>query len=130
MEKFAQAIAKLKFNADGLIPTVVVDTDGRVIMVAYMNAESLARTLETRRTHFWSRSRGRYWAKGETSGHVQHLDAIYVDCDMDTLLVEVTQEVAACHEGYYSCFYRRLNDEGQWEIIADKVFEPDDKYST
>ncbi len=130
MEKFDQAIDKLKFNADGLIPAVVIDAEGKVLMVAYMNAESLARTLETGRTHFWSRSRGKYWAKGESSGHVQHVRVVYTDCDMDTLLVEVDQNVAACHKGYYSCFYRRLNDEGKWEVIADKVFEPKDKYST
>lgn len=95
----------LKWNADGLIPAVVQDLrSGQVLMVAYMNAEALQRTLATGRTWFWSRSRGQLWNKGESSGHVQHVRELRTDCDGDTLLVLVEQVGVACHEGSHSCF--------------------------
>jgi phosphoribosyl-AMP cyclohydrolase len=97
-------------------------------MVAYMNAASLRETIATGKTHFWSRSRQTYWMKGESSGHTQDVRAVYTDCDKDTLVIEVTQHGAACHEGYRSCFYRRLDDEGRWQIVAEKVFDPDEVY--
>ena len=129
MTQLQQTISELKYGADGLIPAVIVDADSKaVLMFAYMNETSLAETVRTGKTHFWSRSRKKYWMKGESSGHTQHVRAIYTDCDSDTLLVEVTQDGGACHEGYFSCFYRRLNDEGRWDIVADKVFEPRDVY--
>ena len=115
-----------QFDDDGLIPAVCVDAGTRqVLMVAYMDAESVLKTLRTGRTHFWSRSRRKHWMKGESSGHVQDVKAVYTDCDMDTLVIEITQHGAACHEGYYSCFYRRLDADGRWETIARKVFDPD-----
>ena len=129
MRKLEETISTLKFNDAGLIPAVVVDTENKqVLMVAYMNAESLKRTVETGRTHFWSRSRGKFWMKGESSGHTQEVQAIYTDCDADTLLIEVIQHGAACHKGYRSCFYRKLTDEGQWETVAEKVFDPEAVY--
>ncbi len=97
-------------------------------MVAYMNAASLLDTIKTGKTHFWSRSRQKYWMKGESSGHTQEVKTIYTDCDRDTLVIEVTQHGAACHEGYYSCFYRRLNKAGEWEVVAEKLFDPEKIY--
>lgn len=98
---------QLRYNADGLIPAIVVDTNsGQVLMLAYMNQESLARTLATRQTWFYSRSRQRLWHKGEQSGHVQVVEDVLTDCDQDTLLIKVRQVgPGACHEGYYSCFH-------------------------
>ena len=125
MDKSEEAIGVLKYDDAGLIPAVVVDAEnGDVLMVAYMNAESLKRTVETGKTHFWSRSRGKFWMKGESSGHTQEVKAIYTDCDADTLLIKVIQHGAACHKGYRSCFYRKLSDEGQWETVAEKIFDP------
>jgi len=124
-----ETIKGLKYDAAGLIPAVIVDARTRqVLMVAYMNDTALRETIRTGRTHFWSRSRKKSWAKGETSGHVQDVRAVYADCDRDTLLIEVDQQGAACHEGYYSCFHRRLNDAGQWDVIGEKVFDPDKVY--
>lgn len=107
------AIEDLTYDSDGLIPAVVQqDGTGEVLMVAYMNADSVARTVETGLTWFWSRSRGRLWQKGESSGNVQHVRAIRYDCDADCLLVIVDQEGAgACHTGERSCFYRELGAE-------------------
>ena len=102
---------KLKFDDHGLIPAVIQSADdGAVLMVAYMNHESLRLTLESGRTWFFSRSRQTLWAKGETSGHIQKVRRILTDCDQDTLLVQVEQTGAACHEGTYSCFTRPLAD--------------------
>jgi phosphoribosyl-AMP cyclohydrolase len=124
-----QAISQLKYDADGLIPAIIVDADSKaVLMLAYMNETALAKTIKTGRTHFWSRSRREYWMKGESSGHVQQVRAIYTDCDGDTLMIEVTQRGGACHEGYFSCFHRRLDDQGRWDIVADKVFDPGEVY--
>jgi phosphoribosyl-AMP cyclohydrolase / phosphoribosyl-ATP pyrophosphohydrolase len=100
----------LQFDADGLIPAVVQEVDtGEVLMVAWMNAEALAETLRTRRTHFWSRSRRTLWRKGDTSGHRQHVAAVYADCDRDTLLVLVQQEGVACHTGSRTCFFATVD---------------------
>jgi phosphoribosyl-AMP cyclohydrolase len=95
------------FDDRGLVPAIVQDAEnGDVLMMAWMNRESLERTIADGRTWFWSRSRQELWAKGETSGHVQHVEEIRVDCDSDTLLVRVHQVGAACHTGERSCFYR------------------------
>ncbi len=129
MSKLEETIADMKFAADGLIPAVCVDAETKqVLMVAYMNKDSLKDTVDTGKTHFWSRSRQKYWMKGESSGHTQEVQAIYTDCDKDTLVIEVKQNGAACHEGYLSCFYRKLNSAGQWDIVAEKLFNPDDVY--
>jgi phosphoribosyl-AMP cyclohydrolase len=101
----------LKFTSDGLIPAIVQEqSSGRVLMMAWMNKESLEKTVETGKTHFWSRSRQKFWMKGESSGHVQVVKDIAFDCDGDTLLIQVEQTGAACHEGYKSCFFRSLDD--------------------
>ncbi len=103
----------LAFGADGLIPAVVQETEtGEVLMVAWMNDEALRKTLETRRTHFWSRARQALWEKGATSGHRQHVEALYADCDRDTLLVLVHQEGVACHTGSRTCFFSRIDAPG------------------
>ncbi len=118
-------IEKLKFNNNGLIPAIIQDySNNEVLMLAYMNKESLEKTLKTGKTHFWSRSRNKLWLKGETSKHYQYVKSIYIDCDKDTILVKVNQAVAACHKGYRSCFYRKVDTEGNIKIIAEKVFEP------
>jgi len=129
VKEIEMTIEGLKYSDDGLIPAVCVDQDsGKVVMVAYMNADSLRDTIRTGKTHFWSRSRKKYWMKGESSGHTQDVKAIYTDCDTDTLVIEVVQNGAACHEGYFSCFYRKLNDQGGWDIISEKLFDPDEVY--
>jgi phosphoribosyl-ATP pyrophosphohydrolase/phosphoribosyl-AMP cyclohydrolase len=103
----------VKFGADGLIPAIIQDVvDGAVLMVAYMNRESLALSLQTGRTWFYSRSRQRLWQKGETSGHRQYIREVLTDCDQDALLVKVDQVGVACHEGYRSCFFRQLAPAG------------------
>ena len=103
------AVAGLKFDAAGLLPAVVQDDgDGTVLMVAWMDAEAVRRTLTTGRTWFWSRSRRQHWRKGDTSGHVQHVRSVTADCDKDTLLVRVEQVGPACHTGTRSCFSHPL----------------------
>jgi phosphoribosyl-AMP cyclohydrolase len=118
-----QVPAGLKFGADGLIPAVIQDVvNGDVLMVGYMNRQAVERTIETGRVTFWSRSRQQYWIKGETSGHVQHVKELYVDCDQDCLLVKVEQVGAACHEGYRTCFFRRINADGDaLEVTAEPL---------
>ena len=105
-------LANVTFNADGLVPAIVQERDtGRILMMAWMNDESLRKSLETGRTWFWSRSRQEYWCKGETSGDRQYIREAYYDCDGDTLLLVVDQEgKGACHTGEYSCFYRSFSD--------------------
>lgn len=106
----------LKYDAAGLVPAVVQDAEnGQVLMLGYMNAEAVRRTLETGLVTYWSRSRRKFWVKGETSGHFQHVVEVRVDCDADTLLIRVRQDGVACHEGYRSCFYRAARD-GAWEV--------------
>lgn len=103
------SIEELRFDDRGLIPAVVQDVEnGDVLMMAWMSRESLRRTLDEGRTVFWSRSRRELWRKGDTSGHVQHVEEIRVDCDADVLLVRVHQVGAACHTGERTCFHRRL----------------------
>ena len=121
-------ISELKFDDKGLIPAVICDyRTNEVLMVGYMNEQALRRTVESGRTTFWSRSRQEFWVKGESSGHIQEVKWIRLDCDGDTLLIGVEQHVGACHLGYRSCFFRELR-EGEWEVIAEKVFEPDEAY--
>jgi phosphoribosyl-ATP pyrophosphohydrolase/phosphoribosyl-AMP cyclohydrolase len=106
------AEAELQWDARGLIPAVVQETEtGEVLMVAWMSREALDATRRTGLTHFWSRSRQALWRKGETSGHAQHVDGLYADCDRDTLLVQVHQDGVACHTGARSCFFTRLAGE-------------------
>jgi phosphoribosyl-AMP cyclohydrolase len=113
-----------KFDANGLITAVVQDVENdQVLMVAYMDAEALRRTLSSGRTCFYSRSRQTYWVKGETSGHVQVVREVRTDCDRDCLLVKVEQTGAACHEGFRSCFARTVSLEGL-ELVEEPIAEP------
>lgn len=108
-KKLIKRPAELKFNGQGLIPAIIQDAKTKeVLMLAYMNEESVKRTLELKKTCFWSRSRGKFWIKGETSGHFQYVRSIAYDCDRDALLIKVRQVGAACHTGKKSCFYRKL----------------------
>jgi phosphoribosyl-AMP cyclohydrolase len=119
------------FEKSALIPAIAQDAaTGTVLMLAYMNAEAYAETLQTRQVCYYSRSRGKLWRKGEESGNVQHLKAIFYDCDADTVLVKVEQVGgAACHEGFESCFFREIDPEsGASRIIAERVFDPAEVY--
>ena len=111
--------ASLKYDANGLIPAIAQDdATGEVLMLAWMNAASIARTLETGAVTYWSRSRQAFWAKGETSGHVQRLVEMRLDCDRDCLLLRVTQEGPACHTNRRSCFYTAVRAGDEVELMA------------
>jgi phosphoribosyl-AMP cyclohydrolase len=115
---------KLKFNSDGLIPAIVQEQEtGQVLMMAWMNRDSLVKTMEVGKTCFWSRSRKSFWVKGETSGHTQIVKRISMDCDGDTLLIEVQQTGAACHEGYKSCFFRDITTQGDFSLNSKPIVE-------
>jgi phosphoribosyl-AMP cyclohydrolase len=118
---------ELAFEEDdrGLLPAVAQDaTSGDVLMLAYVNREALERTRETGLAHYYSRSRGELWQKGATSGHVQHVRDVRIDCDGDALLYRVDQKGGACHTGFESCFYRTVDG----DVVGDRVFDPDDVY--
>ena len=120
----------LKFDEQGLIPAVIQDADnGEVLMVGYMNREAVQRTLETGRVTFWSRSRRKFWVKGETSGNVQHVKEVRVDCDQDCLLIRADQVGPACHEGYRTCFFQRV-DAGadRLEVVGEPLRTPEEMY--
>lgn len=121
-------IDALKWDAAGLIPAIVQDaSQGEVLMMAWMDRPALLDTLRTGQTHFYSRSRQSHWHKGGTSGHVQHVESIRVDCDADVLLIAVRQVGGACHEGYRSCFFRQVEG-GGLRTVATPVFEPETVY--
>ena len=113
----------------GLVPSIIQDAEsGKVLMLAYMDPIAWAKTLETKKTWFYSRSRKKYWMKGEESGNVQHVKEVYFDCDKDTILIKVEQVgKAACHVGYKSCFYRKI-DGNQVVITDEKIFDPEKVY--
>lgn len=116
-------------KTDGLVPAIVQDAETKdVLMLAYMNRESWEKTLQTGKATFWSRSRQQLWLKGESSGHVQMIKDIYIDCDDDTILLQVEQlGGAACHTGHRSCFFRkRVGDD--FVVIGEKVFDPKEVY--
>lgn len=121
----------LKFDANGLIPAIVQDgKTKRVLMMAWMNRASLEMTLKTGKTHFWSRSRQKFWMKGETSGHTQTVKDVAFDCDGDTLLIQVDQIGAACHEGYQSCFYRSVEAQGStFKTTEERLESPEQIYA-
>jgi len=121
----------LNYDSAGLVPVVVQDfSNGEILMLAWTNRAALEKTIETGKVHTFSRSRARIALKGESSGHFQLVKEILTDCDRDAVIVKVEQLVAACHEGYRSCFYRRYDpDESDWKIIATAVFDPKQVYS-
>lgn len=110
--------ATLRYDAAGLIPAIAQDEGGHVLMMAWMNAEAVARTLATGRVTYWSRSRSAFWVKGETSGHVQRLIEMRIDCDRDCLLLVVAQEGPACHTNRRSCFFTAIRSGEEVEIMA------------
>ena len=111
----------LKYDANGLIPAIIQDAEnGQVLMMAWMNRESLQRTIDSGLCTYWSRSRQSFWVKGETSGHTQHVKQISVDCDKDALLIKVEQVGAACHENYRSCFFRDIENDSL-QTNAEKI---------
>ena len=115
----------LAFDDRGLVPAVAQDAgSGDVLMLAYVNREALERTRETGLAHYYSRSRNELWRKGATSGHVQRVREVRVDCDGDALLYRVDQEGGACHTGFESCFHRTVDG----EVVGERVFDPDDVY--
>lgn len=126
-------------NGEKLITAIAQDyKTSQILMVANMNKEALKKTIETGKAHYWSTSRNEQWLKGESSGHVQTVKEILVDCDMDAVILKIEQKGAACHEGYYSCFFRKLNLENNLdiselndddvELIAERLFNPEDIY--
>jgi phosphoribosyl-AMP cyclohydrolase len=120
-----------RFTKDGLIPAIVRDANppGRVLMMAWMNRDSIERTLATGLMHYWSRTRQELWLKGETSGHTQKIVRWFTDCDRDTLLFEVEQTAGACHTGHFSCFFQELDWEGNVKpVVESKVFDPVEAY--
>jgi len=119
-------LPELKYDKHGLIPAIIQDVqNSEVLMMAYMNEPSLQKTIETGHTHFWSRSRQKFWKKGESSGHVQEVKQILYDCDKDTVLIKVVQKgPGACHTGHRSCFYTDISG----SEISGKVFSEEDVY--
>lgn len=124
-----------KFDANGLIPAIAADVEtGTILMMAWMNREALARTIETDEVHYWSRSRGELWHKGATSGHIQRVHEIRIDCDQDALLLYVTQEgPGCCHVGYNACFFRRVEKDGdsvKLATIGSRAYDPKAVYGS
>jgi phosphoribosyl-AMP cyclohydrolase len=120
----------LKFSEQGLIPAMIVDAKSKqVLTLCYMNREAVEKTLETGKIHVFRRSRGRLMMKGETSGHIELVTETRADCEGNSLLFLVEQKVAACHAGYFSCYYRRYNaDKDAWEVVEKRVFDPEKVY--
>lgn len=119
----------ISFGPDGLVPAVIrEEAGGDVLMVGFLNQEALERTRASGLVHYWSRSRQKLWMKGETSGHVQRVREIHVNCELNTLLIDVEQANAVCHDGYPTCFYRRLEPDNSLTIVRDRQFDPDDVY--
>jgi phosphoribosyl-AMP cyclohydrolase len=116
-------------KGDGLVPAIVQDAETKeVLMMAYMNRESWDTTMKTGKATYWSRSRQKLWLKGESSGNVQIIKAVFIDCDEDTILLQVKQlGDAACHTGYRSCFYRKLNGT-DFVVVGEKIFNPEEVY--
>ena len=118
-------------NGEELVIAIAQEQEnGEVLMVAYMNREAFKKTIETGKAHYWSTSRNQLWLKGESSGHIQEVSEILTDCDQDAVLLKVKQIGAACHEGYYSCFFRKISDENGFKlkIVKEKVFTPEKVY--
>ncbi|NLL69998.1 MAG: bifunctional phosphoribosyl-AMP cyclohydrolase/phosphoribosyl-ATP diphosphatase HisIE [Epulopiscium sp.] len=122
-------VSCIKFDTNGLVPVVVQDVSTKeILMLAYMNKEALQKTLESKKAHYYSRSRKQLWLKGETSGHYQHIKKISLDCDQDALLLEVEQTGGACHTGHKSCFYQSIGNEGDLVENQVAVFDPIETY--
>jgi phosphoribosyl-AMP cyclohydrolase len=120
----------IKFDAAGLVPAIIQNVeDGHALTLCYMDDAALKRTLQTGKVHVFRREKGRVMLKGETSGHIQEVREIFVDCEGNSLLIGVKQHVAACHHGYMSCYYRRYDPETHsFKIAADRIFDPEKVY--
>ncbi len=124
-------IDQLNFDEKGLIPAIVQDdATGEVLTLCYMNKEAIEKTVEEKKVYVFRRSKGRLMIKGETSGCVQHVKSVYVDCAENSLLFKVDQEKAACHKGYFTCYFRKVNETGALEAEGERVFDPKDVYRT
>ncbi len=125
-----QLLEKLRFDEKGLIPSVIVDAqDGQVLTLCYMNKEAVAKTIETGKVHVFRRSQNRLMVKGETSGHIQTVRRVFFDCEGNSLVFTVEQQVAACHAGYKSCYYREyVSKTDSIQISEKKLFDPDKVY--
>lgn len=119
----------LKFNEKGLIPAIIQDEiSGEVLTLCYMNKEALEKTFKEGKIYVYRRSKGKLMMKGETSGCVQNLRKVYIDCEGNSLLFEVEQVKAGCHEGYFSCYFRELDKDGNITITAERIFDPEKVY--
>lgn len=122
-------LEQLRWTADGLLPAIVQDVESNaVLMLAWMDRAALRRTIETGQAHFYSRSRRAPWHKGATSGHVQFVESVHVDCDADVVLVRARQIGGACHEGFFTCFFRRIEPDGTLTVTETRAFQPEDVY--
>ena len=129
MEKFDNLLDQCKFDDRGLVAAIAQDhLSGEVLMLAWMNREALEQTLSRRVACYWSRSRQKLWVKGETSGHFQKVKEILIDCDQDAVVLKIEQTGGACHTGYRSCFYRRVEEDGALTVTGEKVFEEGEVY--
>ena len=129
MGRFDKLLDQCKFDDRGFITAIAQDCQtGEILMVAFMNREALEQTLERKLACYWSRSREKLWVKGETSGHFQKIKEIVVDCDIDAVVLKVEQTGGACHMGYRSCFYRRVEEDGSLCVTGEKVFNKGDVY--
>lgn len=125
---YDKILDQLKFDDKGLIPVILQDHEnGEILMFAFMNRESLKMTLENRLATYWSRSRKKLWVKGESSGHTQEVKEVYFDCDNDALLIKIKQNVAACHTGYRSCFFNKIEGD-QVKTVGEKLFDEEKVY--
>jgi phosphoribosyl-AMP cyclohydrolase len=128
MSQFDSIISSLKFDDKGLIPAILQDHENNeILMFAFMNREAVEKTLTSGLATFFSRSRNKLWVKGESSGHTQEVKAVYFDCDNDVLLVKIKQNVAACHTGYRSCFFNKIEN-GKVITVGQKMFDEKDVY--
>lgn len=126
MQSFLDTV---KFDKEGLVPAIAQDAEtGKVLMLAYMNRESLEITLKERKMCYWSRSRKELWRKGAMSGNTQDVKEILIDCDGDALVFKVTQTGGACHTGYESCFFRKVEDDGSFQIVDKLMFDAEEAY--
>ncbi len=130
MSKYSELASNLKYDDKGLIPAILQDYEnGEILMCAYMNKDAVEKTLESGLATFYSRSRNKMWIKGETSGHTQEVKEVYFDCDHDCLLIKIKQNVAACHTGYRSCFFNKVDiSTGKSQEVGKKVFEEKEVY--
>ncbi|MGB2599540.1 MAG: phosphoribosyl-AMP cyclohydrolase, partial [Candidatus Omnitrophota bacterium] len=125
-----ELVEKLNFDEKGLIPTIIQDEkSSKVLTLCYMDKEALKKTLEEGKVYVFRRSKGQIMLKGQTSGCVQHVKSVYVDCASNSLLFKVEQTRAACHEGYFTCYYQKINENGEFVIEEDRIFDPKDVYN-